>query len=164
MKKGLIIAVVVSLVGLLSACGNNIFNEREDYIEREKMVYDLSRARYDGKKEKIYQLTPNVFLSDELKNRYVKKVDCKGKAYLDLIGIQNVKYQIVNAGVKNTIFRKIESDYGIDEEINKDVSKVGYITYDIVSSDKNGNKIVNKNKDLTFMYEEKWYVIVLDNE
>ena len=156
--------MLVSFIGILSACGNNMVNDREDKTERENMAYKLSRARYDGDEEKIYEYTPNVFPSDEFKNRYIKRINCKGKAYRNLIGIQNVEYQIVNAGEKKKIFKELSSKYGIDEEIRNDLAKVGYITYDIVSSDNKGKKKVYKNSDIAFVYEEKWHIIAFDTK
>ena len=67
MKKGLIIILIVSLTCIISACGNNVQTNMNEEIERNDMSYKLTRARYDGDIEKIYDYTPNVFLSDELK-------------------------------------------------------------------------------------------------
>ena len=163
MKRGLIIFLIVSLSMVLSACKMNHNKQTQEDFNRNDMAHILSRARYDGDMDKIYECTPNIFLSDELKNRYVKKINCEGMAYRNLVGVQNMKYNIVNAGVRAQIFSKLASDYGVDEGLRNDVSKAGYFTYDIVWNDKKGNKKVKKNKDLIFLYDDKWYIVVLDD-
>ena len=107
MKKRLSIIVIVSLIMILSACEKSVDTGRTDYLGMTDISILLSRARYDGDIDKIYEYTPNVFLSDELKRRYVKKINREGIAYRKLIGIQNVEYQIANAAVRNNIFAEL---------------------------------------------------------
>ena len=164
MKKRLITCLIVSLIGLLSSCNNSNSINKNDELARNDMSYMLTRARYDGDRDKMDECTPDIFLSDELKQRYVARIEKKSKAYNGIVGVQNMEYQIVNAGVRKNIFDKLASLYGVDEGLCNEVTKAGYFTYDIVSMNKKGKEIRKKSTNVAFIYEEKWYLIIINEE
>jgi len=159
-KKIIVGIVVFCVCTLLVACSND--KQKKEEEERYNLVYKITRARLDEDLDIIDDYIPDIFLSNEQKNRYISKICDLSQKTDKAVGIQNVEYRQVNVRERQDYINRFVQEINISEVFTDDMMKVGIVKFDIVFYDHDGKKKTFKSENLAFEYEGKWSMILIE--
>ena len=163
MKKRFALVLFVLCV-CLSACNKYEDIERANKDSMYNMVYSITRARYDKDIDEVYKYVPDIFISKEMKNKYVDDLMKVKENLNDTIGIQNVIYKDITKEERKKLVDYVTEKYSIKKEKLHNISREGIIELDVLYYDKKRKKNILQCKNFGFIYENKWYIIVIEEK